>query len=158
MTEKLRPPMSRAQFRCGNVLHTLLTRLPYQHRSQIEPPFFTGLGWISTRRQHFRSNLITPTTNTYSTMNYHIFHITAVCPQEGYSLGQNPRRRSSPPGVDQCHGMTDRVDQIHRDAVGCRNRQEDSRGLGGVAVSGILDVHAADRLVPKQVRSMHLLG
>jgi hypothetical protein len=82
-------------------------------------------------RCDFRAYFIASTTNTYSTMHYKsITSDTSSASDRGDAAGQDAVGGAPPARVEQADDARIGLDQIHGDAVGDGDRQQNA-GLGG---------------------------
>ena len=82
----------------------------------------------------------------------------APIPQFGNAAGEDTTGGTAPAGMNQRDGVENRVDDVHRNAVGGGDRQEYSGSGGRVSVDPGQNREASKLVMPNHRRSMHLPG
>lgn len=150
--------MGRAQWRNRDLPNSQAPSLFCQMRPQVDASLGTLRSVPTQSMDDLRTNFITSTANTYTTMYYKIRY--RGFRDLGQGLGSDPEYPAGgapPPGMDEGDAPGLGVGQIHGDAVRHADGQEDAWQGRGVPVPPLRDEPAIrNRLVPANQNSMDL--
>src|SRR5437016_5949768 len=155
MREEPIAPLGAAPGGCRDFLDAEVPRVAREDGAEVE---LDGAG-ESKAHCDLRANFITATANAYATMHYDVARLGNAAPlQQLDALLQNAVRGAPPAGVHQRDRALVGDGQIHRNAVGDRDRQQHARLFGRVTVEPVEDQPTVrPGLVPAHVRAVHLM-
>ncbi len=112
-----------------------------------------------TPSHHFRTNFIASSTNTYATVHCQIINATSgMLTKQFNSARQNSPSRTPPPGVKQPNRRRNRRNEVHRDAVSHRDREQEARRRGTMAIDPLNHRPARGLLVPEDPITVDLMA